>query len=158
MSRHYHRIYIKPVVVSRGESAAEFWCRGILVDGERGIMVLYVCSPELNSVATEVRTGALKAVGLKLIEPYLERIEKPEGWADDPGGGVDVGNRGRRFGTRGGGFLRGLEREMRSPSVVGIWRGIAYSENVPLAYCTLWPAFGRAMRRQNRKGIGHGYL
>jgi len=24
---------------------------------------------------------------------------------------VDVGNRGRRFGTRGGGFLRGLERK-----------------------------------------------
>ena len=35
----------------------------------------------------------------------------PKGWADGPGGGVDVGNRGRRFGTRGGGFLRGLERE-----------------------------------------------
>ena len=29
----------------------------------------------------------------------------------------------------GGGFLRGLEREMRSLSVVGIRRGIAYSEN-----------------------------
>ena len=32
-------------------------------------MVLYACSPELNSVATEVRTGVLKVVGLKLIEP-----------------------------------------------------------------------------------------
>ena len=31
-------------------------------------MVLYACSPELNSVATEVRTGAMKAAGLKLIE------------------------------------------------------------------------------------------
>ena len=30
-------------------------------------MVLYACSPELNSVATEVRMGVLKAVGLKLI-------------------------------------------------------------------------------------------
>ena len=29
----------------------------------------------------------------------------------------------------GGGFLRGLEREMRGLSVVGNWRGIAYSEN-----------------------------
>ena len=28
----------------------------------------YICSPELNSVATEVRTGALKAVGLKPME------------------------------------------------------------------------------------------
>ena len=37
-------------------------CRGFLIDGERGFMVLYVCSPELNSVATEVRTGAMKAV------------------------------------------------------------------------------------------------
>ena len=54
----------------------------------------------------------------------------------------------------GGGFLRGLERKMRGLSVVGIWRGIAYSENAPLAYCTLWPVFGCAMRRHNRKGIG----
>ena len=38
---------------------------------------------------------------------------------------------------------------MRGLSVVGIWRGIAYSENAPLAYCTLWSAFGRAMRRHN---------
>ena len=37
----------------------------------------------------------------------------------------------------GGGFLRGLERKMRGLSVVGIWRGIVYSENAPLAYCTL---------------------
>jgi hypothetical protein len=29
----------------------------------------------------------------------------------------------------GGGFLRGLEREVRGLSVVGNWRGIAYSEN-----------------------------
>ena len=28
----------------------------------------------------------------------------------------------------GGSFLRRLEREMRGLSVVGIWRGIAYSE------------------------------
>ena len=38
------------------------------MDGKRGFMVLYACSPELNSVATEVRTGALKAVGLKPTE------------------------------------------------------------------------------------------
>ena len=31
----------------------------------------------------------------------------------------------------GGGFLRGLERNMRGLSVVGIWRGIAYSKNAP---------------------------
>ena len=37
--------------------------RGSRVGGERGFMVLYVRSPELNSVATEVRTGAMKAVG-----------------------------------------------------------------------------------------------
>ena len=51
----------------------------------------------------------------------------------------------------GGGFLRGLERKTRGLSVVGIWRGIAYSENAPLAYCTLWPEFGRAMRRQGKE-------
>lgn len=28
----------------------------------------------------------------------------------------------------GGSFLRGLERDKRGLSVVGIWRGIAYSE------------------------------
>ena len=28
----------------------------------------------------------------------------------------------------GGGFLRGFERDKRSLSVVGIWRGIAYSK------------------------------
>ena len=56
----------------------------------------------------------------------------------------------------GGGFLRGLERKMRGLSVVGTWRGIAYSENALLAYCTQWPVFGRAMRRHQRKGIGHG--
>ena len=33
------------------------------IDGERGFMVLNVRSPELNSVATEVRTGVMKAVG-----------------------------------------------------------------------------------------------
>ena len=44
-------------------------CRVFRIDGGRGFMVLYTCSPELNSVATEVRTGVLKAVGLKLIEP-----------------------------------------------------------------------------------------
>ena len=52
-------------------------------------------------------------------------------------GPLDVGNHGGRLGTRGGGFLRGLEREMRGPGVVGVWRGIAYSKNAPLAYCTL---------------------
>jgi len=38
-------------------------CRRFPMDGECSFMVLYLCSPELNSVATEVRTGALKAVG-----------------------------------------------------------------------------------------------
>ena len=42
-------------------------CRVFRIDGERGFMVLYACSSELNSVATEVRTGVLKVVGLKLI-------------------------------------------------------------------------------------------
>ena len=32
-------------------------------------MVLYVRSPELNSVATEVRTGAMKAVGWNRHSP-----------------------------------------------------------------------------------------
>ena len=62
-------------------------------------MVSYSCSPGLNSVATEVRTGALKAVGLRPWEARGERVEKPEGGAGGPGGGVDVGNRGGRFGT-----------------------------------------------------------
>ena len=43
----------------------------------------------------------------------------------------------------------GLSARMRGLSVVGIWRGSAYSENAPLAYCLLWPVFGRAMRRKN---------
>ena len=43
-------------------------CRVFRIDGEGGFMVLYACSPELNSVATEVRTGVLKVVGLKPIE------------------------------------------------------------------------------------------
>ena len=46
----------------------EWICRGFRIDGEGGFMVLYACSPELNSVATEVRTGVLKVVGLKLAE------------------------------------------------------------------------------------------
>ena len=40
----------------------------------------------------------------------------------------------------GGGFLRGLERKMRGLSVVGIWRGIAYSENATVG--ALYPATG----------------
>ena len=31
----------------------------------------------------------------------------------------------------------GIDGERGSPGVVGIWRGIAYSKNAPLAYCTL---------------------
>ena len=50
-------------------------------------------------MATGVGTGAVKAVGLKPMEPLCERTEKPEGWVDGSGGGVDIGNRGRRFGT-----------------------------------------------------------
>ena len=38
-------------------------CRVFRIDGERDFMVSYACSPELNFVATEVRTGALKALG-----------------------------------------------------------------------------------------------
>ena len=57
------------------------------IDGGRGFMVLYMRFPELNSVATEVRTGAMNSRGLKLIEPYLERIEKPEGWGGRSGRG-----------------------------------------------------------------------
>ena len=59
--------------------------------------------------------GSHESRELKLAEPCCERIEKPEGWADGPGGGVDVGNHGGRFGTRGGGFLRGLERKDARP-------------------------------------------
>ena len=42
------------------QNAVRQICR---IDGERGFMVSYLCSPDLNSVATEVRTGAMKAVG-----------------------------------------------------------------------------------------------
>jgi len=42
------------------QNAVRQICR---IDGEGGFMVSYACSPELNSVATEVRTGAMKAVG-----------------------------------------------------------------------------------------------
>ena len=62
---------VKGVVKSVGKGLGFFkefpeWiCRGFRIDGERGFVVLYACSPELNSVATEVRTGAMKAAGLK---------------------------------------------------------------------------------------------
>ena len=46
-----------------GEGVARQICCAFGIDSERGFMVLYVSSPELNSVATEVRTGAMKAVG-----------------------------------------------------------------------------------------------
>ena len=51
-----------------GEGVARQICCAFGIDGERGFMVSYACSPELNSVATELRTGVLKVVGLKLIE------------------------------------------------------------------------------------------
>ena len=60
----------------------------------------------------------------------------PEGWVDGSGGGHDVGNtaadleREEEASSAGLSALRGL-------GVVGIWRGIAYSENAPSAYCSL---------------------
>ena len=62
---------------------------------------------------------------------------------------MDVGNRGRRFGTLGDGFPRGLEREGAAQASSASWRGIAYSENAQLAYCVQWPWSGCAMRRHN---------
>ena len=41
---------------------------------------------------------------------------------------MDVGNRGRRFGTLGEGFPCGLEREGAAQASSATWRGIAYSE------------------------------
>ena len=52
----------------------------------------------------------------------------------------------------GGSFLRRLEREKRSPSVVGIRRGIAYSENATVG--ALYPAAGvrpRSVSTRQRK-------
>ena len=57
-----HSVYsVYSVVKNPGWNCLEF-----LIDGERDFVLLYMRSPELNSVATEVRTGALKAAGLKL--------------------------------------------------------------------------------------------
>ena len=41
------------------------------MDGERGFMVIYAHSPELNSVATEVRTGAMK---VRMQQRHLKAI------------------------------------------------------------------------------------
>ena len=54
---------LPPDLYKCGGSFSRRICRGFLMDGERGFMVLYVCSPELNSVATGVRTRAMRAVG-----------------------------------------------------------------------------------------------
>ena len=62
---------------------------------------------------------------------------------------MDVGNRGRRFGTLGEGFPRGLEREMRGLSVVGILARHRLFRICALAYCIQWLAFSRAVRRYN---------
>ena len=104
----YHRIYINPVVVSRASDLPWF--------SNRRQMRFYGTICLLYGI--ELRgdggtNGSHESRGLKLAESCLERIEKPEGWVDGSGGGVDVGNHGGRFGTRGGGFLRGLERNAR---------------------------------------------
>ena len=49
----------------------------------------------------------------------------------------------------GGGFLRGLEREMRGLSVVGILARHRLFRMCALAYCIQWLAFSRAVRRHN---------
>ena len=49
----------------------------------------------------------------------------------------------------------GVEREKRRLSVVGTWRGIAYSKNALSVYCLQRLAFNRAMRRHHiETGIG----
>lgn len=48
----------------------------------------------------------------------------------------------------------GVEREKRRLSVVGTWRGIAYSKNALSAYCLQRLAFNRAMRHHRETGIG----
>ena len=49
----------------------------------------------------------------------------------------------------GGGFLRGLERETRGLSVVGILARHRLFLICALVHCILWLAFSRAVRRHN---------
>ena len=52
----------------------------------------------------------------------------------------------------GGGFLRGLEREMRGLSVVGNWRGIAYSKMLRRRVSSVKR---QQVLHRLEKGIGH---
>ena len=52
----------------------------------------------------------------------------------------------------GGGFLRGLEREMRGLSVVGNWRGIAYSKMLRRRVSSVKR---QQVLHRREKGIGH---
>ena len=52
----------------------------------------------------------------------------------------------------GGGFLRGLEREMHGLSVVGIWRGIAYSKMLRRRVSSVKR---QQVLHRREKGIGH---
>ena len=72
-------------------------------------MVSYSCSPGLNSAATEVRTS-LAENGSKSLKGGRTVRE----------GASMSGTAAADLERDGGGFLRGLEREMRSLSVVGI--------------------------------------
>ena len=62
---------------------------------------------------------------------------------------MEVGNRGRRFGTLGEGFPCWLERDKRGLSVVGILARHRLFRICALVHCIQRLAFSRAVCRHN---------
>ena len=98
---------------------------------EDEFMVSYFCSPELNSVATEVRTGAMKAVGWNRHSPAENGSKSLKGGRTVREGALTSGTAAADLEREEEASSAGLSARMRGLSVVGIWRGIAYSENAP---------------------------
>ena len=106
-------------------------------------------------MATGVRTGAVdEPLGWNRRSPAENGSKSLKGGRTVREGALTSGTAAADLEREGEASSAGLSAGMRGLSVVGTWRGIAYSENAPLAYCILRPAFGRAMRRHNKKGIG----
>ena len=111
------------------QNAVRQICR---IDGERSFMVSYACSPELNSVATEVRTGAID-------EPLgLNRSSLAENGSKSLKGGRTVREGASMSGTAAADLEReeeassaGLSARCAAQASSASWRGIAYSENAP---------------------------
>ena len=92
-------------------------------------------------MATGVRTGAVdEPLGWNRRSPAENGSKSLKGGRTVREGVSISGTAAADLERDGGGFLRGLEREKRSLSVVGIRRGIAYSENATVG--ALYPVAG----------------